>query len=243
MIRKILFIRDDDVYAADNAFISFFEFCLAQEIPVIYGVIPKKVSPSLIKLFNKNKKKYPNLIDIAQHGWQHKNYNPDLTRKYEFGPLRNYTQQEKDIKNGLSKMMAGFGNNFTPAFIPPYHGYNLTTLKIINALNYPIFSADKINRMENKRFLDFPALISLNKFPEKGGPLVTDFLAAMQKLKMYLISHNKIVGIVFHHHTLRNVSQLKDMQKSFLLLKKLEQKKYFNIVLFSDILRQKKLLR
>jgi peptidoglycan/xylan/chitin deacetylase (PgdA/CDA1 family) len=239
MNKKIIFIRDDDAYKVDGSFKNIFEFCLTQKIPIIYGIIPKKITLDLIKLLNKNKNKNPHLIDIVQHGWQHKNYNPDLTNKFEFGPTRNYQQQKRDIEKGLNTMLKYFNKNFTPAFVPPYHGYNQITLKIINELNFPIFSAENTNRIENKRFLDLPAQISLNKYTNEGKPQPVDFLTLTKDLIRYLNSESNFLGMVFHHRVLTNEIELKDMQKIFLFLKKLVQKKYIQIVLFSDILKQK----
>lgn len=239
MIKKILFIRDDDVYNTDANFMNIFEFCLKQEISLVYGVIPNKITPALIKLLNKEKSKFPHLFDIVQHGWRHKNYNSGVINKYEFGPLRNYEQQKRDIRKGLFRMINAFGRNFTPAFIPPYHGYDKTTLRIIDELHYPIFSADKINFRENKRFIELPAIISLNEFSKKGKPLLTDVTSTLRKITRFINSSNKILGIVFHHHMLKNASQLKDMQKTLLFLKGLSHEGYIRIVLFSHILRKK----
>ena len=242
-MKRIAFIRDDDVYKIDRAFMGLFDFCLKKEIPVIYGVIPKKATPDLIKLLNKTKNKYPHLVDIVQHGWQHKNYNRDLTNKpcanalvqgkYEFGPRRSYLQQKKDIEKGLNKMLKSFGKNFTPAFIPPYHGYNNVTLRIINELGFRIFSAGSKIQIEDTNLLDFPAVIDLNDYAKTGRPLFINTLSLVKKVRGYMNSNRPLLGMVFHHKVLTNKSKLTQIHAFLLFLKNYARKEYVRITLFS----------
>ena len=43
------------------------------------------------------------------------------------GLQRTLKSQREDIKQGLKKMRLAFGDHFTPAFVPPYHGYDERT--------------------------------------------------------------------------------------------------------------------
>jgi len=235
MDKKTLLLRDDDVWRIDAAFTAVFEFCLEQKIPVVYGVIPAKAKVNLARLLNKTKSRNPHLIDIVQHGWQHKNHNPGGGEKYEFGPRRSYNLQKKDIEKGLAKMRRLFGRNFTPAFIPPYHGYDMNTLKIIRECGFKIFSAGKEATTQKSGILDLPARFSLNSYDKAAQSLIChSALTLINKLTRYLDTQERSLGMVFHHYTLENRSQINEMLRFLLFLKDLSRQGYIALKLFSD---------
>ncbi|MCF7873767.1 MAG: DUF2334 domain-containing protein [Candidatus Omnitrophica bacterium] len=239
MSKKLyIFLRDDDIYSYDHNFLSTFNLLKNYEIPVVLGVVPKKIERKLVNFLNKEKKNNSYQFDIAQHGWSHKNYSKDIKNKYEFGPLRNYRQQKKDITRGYIKMKQLFGKNFTPAFIPPYHGYDLNTLKIINELKIPLFSAGKKIILKKRNFLNLPAQLSLNDYGPKGKPLQ---LTAKTLIKRFYFSINryKILGMVFHHYVIKNKRQIKQLETFIKFLKRLEEKEITNNTLFTYILSKK----
>ena len=165
---KYIYIRNDDVYKDDKKFRTIFSILKGNDLPVVHGIIPQLATKSLAGFLNKEKNKAPDLIDITQHGWKHTNYGNKINNKYEFGPCRSFNQQKQDISKGYSKMEKLFGKNFTPAFIPPYHGYNKNTLEAINELEIPMFSANKKTSFKSKKFIDLPIDIALNYYDKKG---------------------------------------------------------------------------
>ncbi len=234
---KFTFIRDDDVYKDSLKFRYIFFFLKKIKIPTIYGVIPQKVEKKLVEFLKKEKKKDPNLIDIVQHGWKHKNYSKDINNKYEFGPTRSYIQQKKDILKGYKKMQKLFGEYFTPAFVPPYHGYNSTTLNIIEELKIPLFSGEKINTRKN--FLNLPIKISLNDYSDKKMKIL-DPKISIKKFLFYLNSNSeKTIGIVFHHSGILSKNDLNNFKIFCFFLKKLEKEKKIKFILFSSLLKRK----
>jgi len=235
---KYLYIRDDDVYKIDKNFKKIFAAFRKHKIPVVYGVIPKLATKSLAQFLNKEKNKNSNLIDISQHGWQHANYGGKIKNKYEFGPLRNIAQQKKDILNGYSKMKKLFGKNFTPAFIPPYHGYNKNTLKIIDKLKIPIFSANKENATKNKHFLDLPINITINRYSKSGKSIVLESETMLRLLLKSLNNEGGTKGILLHHNLITTDDDFEKINKFLNLLKKLEEKKIIKIILFSFLLKK-----
>jgi len=235
-MKKYLFIRDDDVYKYDEKFLNVFNLFKKHKIPVIYGVVPKLIEKKLANFLNKEKKRNPHLLDIVQHGWSHKNYSKDTKNKYEFGPSRSYFQQKQDIKRGYLKMRRLFGKNFTPAFIPPYHGYNSTTLEIINELKIPIFSADEISKVKNKCFIDLPARLSLNKYSKTGKPLFIDAISMIKLFIVYLKRYKNLLGLIFHHSSIKSNKNFYEMKKFVSFMKNLK-KENIKIILFSDLLK------
>ena len=237
--RKLLFIRNDDVYNYTENFKNLFLSFKKYSIPVIYGIIPNLIEKKLVHFLNKEKKKNSHLLDITQHGFSHKNYSKNKENKYEFGPTRTYIQQKQDIYKGYLKMQKLFGNNFTPAFIPPYHGYDFKTLKIINELKIPIFSAGYKTMFKDKSFLDLPAQVSTNKYNHKGKPL---FSSLDEIIRNFVIAKNRylITGILIHPNTL-NYKSFKILKDFFKILNKLRNRNTIEIVTFSQILKYKRL--
>lgn len=236
MGKKLIFIRDDDVYKHSERFVNLFNFFKKYKIPVIYAVVPNLIEKKIIHFLNKEKKNNPKLFDIIQHGWNHKNYSKNLNNKYEFGKSRSYLQQKKDLLNGYRKMTKLFGRNFSPAFAPPYHGYNQITLKIINELKIPIFSAGNKVKIKNKSFLDLPAQISINNYDKNGKPLALNSKSMIKKFLSHLGQDLNVQGIVFHHNAISNKKQFKELKIFFLFLKKLINENKIKLVLFSQFL-------
>ncbi len=232
---KFVFLRDDDVFELDWKLRKFCQLILALKMPVIFGVIPKKITPATVNFLNQLKEEYPDLIDIVQHGYQHKNYSQNSNYKYEFGPKRTYLQQKNDILAGKKLMEKYFGKNFTPAFIPPFHGYNLDTLKVINELGYKIFSAGKKTNFPSKFFLDLPAKISLNIYLKNQTRTLN--------LKEMIIKftnacfNSKVLGIVLHH---QDLDDFKSIGKFFRFIQMKSKKSEIKLINFSAILKLRK---
>lgn len=235
--KKILYIRDDDVAEFTSVFADLFKFFKNHKIPINYGVIPQLIENKLVDFLNREKQMNPQLFDITQHGFSHKNYNTDMENKYEFGPVRTFFLQKQDITKGYKKMKQFFGKNFTPVFIPPYHGYDENTLKVIKKLGMPIFSAGEKTKMEKKPFLDFPAQISLNDYDNQGAPLSVNAKELIKKVAASLKSPVNPQGMVFHHSAVNSTAKLKQLKLFFLFLNKLNQEKQIKIVCFHSFLK------
>jgi len=238
---KEVFIRDDDVYKYDGVFLELFDFLKTHRIPLVYGVVPALVTDKIIRLFNKEKNKNPALFDIAQHGLTHKNYSKNLSRKYEFGPLRSYAQQKKDILTGHRLMLNLFGKNFTPAFIPPYHGYDRNTLKIIKEMKFTIFSAGRITNAAQKIFLDLPAQVALNDYTPASKPVPMDAKIMIARFLGYFAKNtDPYLGMVFHHNAITKEAQFIELKIFFLFLKRMERERLITIRVFSQFLSARK---
>lgn len=238
MPQKYIYIRDDDVYKIDKIFIDLFDFLLEHQIPIIYGVIPKLIDRKTANFLCSKKTNNPQLLDLVQHGWSHKNYSPDVTIKYEFGKSRSYLLQKEDITKGYRRMLMLFGDKFTPAFVPPYHEYNNFTLKAISKTPLNLFSAGEKTKIEKKAFLDFPARISLNNYDFNGTPHATSSAIMIRKVLSCLNESNLFEGLVFHHKAITTSEELKDMKKFFLFLRKLRDEKAVKIILFSTLIKK-----
>jgi MoaA/NifB/PqqE/SkfB family radical SAM enzyme/peptidoglycan/xylan/chitin deacetylase (PgdA/CDA1 family) len=200
--KHYIFFRDDDVRRLDHKFLKVFDLFRKNRIPIVYGVIPAKAEQNLLQFLSAKKKEYPGLFDIAQHGWLHKNYSSKMdSPKFEFGFSRRYEEQKKDIIQGYLKLLNEFKGNFDQIFIPPYHAYDRTTLKIINELgereNLKIFSAEKKTIPKEKNFLDIPSSICFAPPKYRKQFYMSVFLRDLQE-KLY---KNLLTGVLLHHDT------------------------------------------
>src|SRR3989338_8200678 len=121
-----LFIRNDDVGAdydpsLNNKACNYIpkslgamvDSCIKMKIPIMLGVIPDRLNAVTSKWLNDITKNHPDYIEIAQHGYTHKDHGCK-----EFGSCRSYDDQYHDIKKGLW-LMREIIKKHPKVFIPP----------------------------------------------------------------------------------------------------------------------------
>ena len=229
-----LFIRNDDVWTMDKEFCFFFERALDRGIPVVYAVIPGKMDRGLIRFLCRAKEKTPRLLDIVQHGWIHANHSVDAGTKYEFGPSRNYGSQHMDIQQGLKRMRLAFGEHFTPAFVPPYHGYDERTLRVLHEEGFQVFSAGARRPQIKRRFMEIPAQVPFSRY-EPGRTSIHN-ARDMAGILARSIGLRPLSGVLTHHADFSTAASRKELTRFFDWIVALESKKGWRVLLFSDIL-------
>lgn len=237
-MNKFIFVRDDDVWCLSRSFCAFFDHCFDCDIPVVYAVIPAKMQPDFVRFLRKKKKEKPMMLDIVQHGWRHADHHLKneavLGRgKYEFGPSRSYLVQRHDILEGRSKMVEAFGNDFTDAFVPPFHGYDKATLRIVEECGFRMFSARKKEIFPQGRVLSFPIDISI-----RAGDQAFDLRRFLSILWKCMKSPGGVVGVLSHHEKLRNVRLRQETFNFLSALKKLQDERICRLATFSRMRRQ-----
>lgn len=196
-----VFLRNDDVFEADKNFILLNKIFIKRKIPVHHAIIPKKLSKSSVNKLIELKLQHPELIEYGQHGYSHKNYG---NKKIKFEFLgRTYKQQKSDIENGKKTMEQLLGQHFIPVFSPPYHKYNEDTLRILDELNFRIFSADRETKfnMNNYKFSFIPVSLSFNIPIANINKFTTNLSASMKQFRL-LKQNIPFVGIYLHHDML-----------------------------------------
>ncbi len=206
-----VFLRDDDVWEDDEIFLELDAFARAHEVPINYGVIPFRLESRMAKFLRKAKIADPKVVDILQHGYRHVNYNKAGTSKYEFGPGRSYRQQYRDIETGKKLMRRSFGQEFTPVFVPPYHGFNAATLKAVAALGFAAFSAGKNAAGLSTEVKDVPATVPLNRYGADGKPFVLDIQSMLVKARR-AIEGGVVTGFVYHHRVIGSSADMRAMK-------------------------------
>jgi len=237
-MNKFIFVRDDDVWRLSRSFRTFFDYCFDRDIPVVYAVIPAKMQPGLVRFLRKRKKEKPMMLDIVQHGWRHADHRlkneAALGRgKYEFGPSRSYLVQRHDILEGRSKMVEAFGDDFTDAFVPPFHGYDKATLRIVEECGFGMFSARKKEIFPQGRVLPLSIDISI-----PAGDQAFDLRWFMGILWKCMKGPGRVVGVLSHHEKLGNVRLRQDAFTFLSALRKLQNEGICRLATFSRIRRQ-----
>lgn len=235
MMSARLFIRNDDVWTVDHQFRYFFDLAVGHGIPVVHAVIPGKMDQGLIRFLSKAKEKTPHLLDIVQHGWVHENHCPFVGVKYEFGTSRPLASQRRDIKQGLKKMRLAFGQYFTPAFVPPYHGFDEHTLRVLNEEGFEIFSAGTRHLKTNKQFIEIPAQVSFTRYDQgqKEIQKAKDVISMLVK-GLY---RRSLSGVLTHHDDFKTQASQAELRKFFNYIKLLSGSRKSQILLFSDLRR------
>lgn len=239
MPRAHIFIRNDDACTLDKKFQFFFDAARDHAVPVIYAVIPARMDKPFIRFLRKAKEKTPQLLDIVQHGWQHANHSSEFGRKYEFGPLRSVSQQRSDIQQGLQFMRSSFGDLFTPAFVPPYHGYNQETWDILCEEQFKIFSAGKNALKKRSGMIDLPAEISFTRYEHNVAAInpasfVIENLARNPK-------RSSLLGVLTHHADFKSASSRKELTSFFRQVAVSMERGIWRLLLFSDLIKQEAL--
>ncbi len=230
-----LFIRNDDVCTLDREFRFFFDTAMERGIPVVHAVIPDRMDQALVRFLCRAKEKTPHLLDIVQHGWRHVNHAVDGRTKYEFGKSRSLTCQRDDIKQGLEKMRTAFGEHFTSAFVPPYHGYDARTVKVLKEESFQVFSAGaRPSEIKDQWIIELPVQISFSRY-ESGKGILQSARDVMGQLTKE-VHRRPLSGVLTHHADFVATTQRKELTRFCDYIAALKSKEKWRVLLFSEIL-------
>ena len=177
-----VFLRDDDVYEINQDFLAFYELTKKFKIPMLYAVIPAKLTQEMRDFIIRNN------LQIAQHGYQHTNYG--IQTKYEFGVTRSEQQQREDIEKGFKILKEEVPNNFNKIFVPPFHGFNETTINILKEMNMSL-SVPQDVELENLQVDICLEIFEDRIIPTEFNEFVKQFVKKMKT--------TTTIGIYTHH--------------------------------------------
>ncbi|MCX5785591.1 MAG: polysaccharide deacetylase family protein [Elusimicrobia bacterium] len=197
MIKKF-YLRDDDAGAANARFMKTFRLLKAEGMAASYAVIPAELKENLVG-FLKAEARAGTVFEVLQHGWTHKNRGSRWLRQ-EFGNLAPAAAQKQDILKGFKLLKKNFGKLFTPVFVPPFHVYNIDTLRAAKAAGLKGFSASKRIPAGGRGLFFITANIDVNVYAPDGRPMPLN----LERLKQKTINRLKSRGDIcayFHHDT------------------------------------------
>lgn len=130
---KRAIIRLDDVGDSDWQTYFVIQLCILHRLPISCQVVPNWITSGVSSYLNTLIKNYPDMIEIVQHGFQHKSYAAVGAKNFEFGFHRNYEEQQLDIQEGKRLLQQHFPVGLTPSFTPPWDVLNQDAIKALMA--------------------------------------------------------------------------------------------------------------
>lgn len=224
---KYLYFRDDDAAILSEKLIKLIDIFLSNDLPLHLAVIPGQLSSECSDYLRNLIKKYPNMLEIGQHGYMHKNYSTQRTKhkKYEFGVKRSFIQQEKDLLTGNRTLTKSFNSPIT-VFTPPWHGFNQSTLDVLTKHNFSAISLG--NCLNNQLYKSInlkciPIHINFNKRADNGSWFTENNVTIIKEI---IKSPSQEVGILLHHEKFNSDKEFKQLNKLLKYLKSFETVKF-----------------
>jgi len=129
------FLRFDDITDLDERIIQLVENSLANTFPVLVAVIPDKLHSDAAKWLIGLRGKYPHLLDIAQHGYRHRDHFPGITHG-EFCKSRPNELIDQDLLAGMAMMDNAFGGEWQRIFVPPFNHVSRYTIRTLIRMRF-----------------------------------------------------------------------------------------------------------
>lgn len=111
-----LWWRDDDAVQPTPALDRLLALSGRAGVPVAIAAIPSQAGHGLaVRLAMAPQ------ASVLVHGFAHANHAPAGEKKAEFGPHRDLTEMERELRSGLAMARAVFGEKLVPVFVPPWN--------------------------------------------------------------------------------------------------------------------------
>lgn len=200
-----VFFRDDDVDEDEASLRRLLKLFLDREVPVNLGVIPGRLTGQAISMLARQSNSLPRSIELCQHGWKHINHEKS-GRKCEFGVSRTFPEQLQDVASGQAKMKEAFGDNFYPAFIPPWNRCTEETYRVLDRLGFLMLSQlQSDSPVAGYKFRQCPVTLDLYRW--RGGARLRPPEEIVRDLDLQ-IRRRDAVGIMLHHKVMNDESFL-----------------------------------
>jgi hypothetical protein len=159
MRKSIMFFRNDDVRATiDRSLVELTDLFIKHEIPITHALEPANLTLDVVNWLIDLKKRYPHLIEIMQHGYDHTIKNKQ--KMGEFGGQRDYDEQYNDIKKGKDLMDKYFGNLWFRAFNFPFGPHNLDAVRAVDDCNFVVLNSHFNRKTDRQIFYFFGHLLN-----------------------------------------------------------------------------------
>jgi len=194
-----IFLRNDDVGQEERGLRQLLNLTLARGVPLSLEVIPGILTSSKERLLQEYKHFFPTLLELNQHGWQHRNHELNGT-KSEFGLNRSFDQQLEDIGRGKKILEQEFPDRFHAVFTPPWNRCTEDTLVALDQLGFRVLSRS-LGHAEapGHRFREIPITIDL--FQWKGGVVLRPRHEILADLVRQM-NEGLTVGLLLHHQVM-----------------------------------------
>ena len=146
------FFRNDDVRETlDDSLVRLTQIFMDYGVPITHAVEPGNVTEEVTSWLLEVKSRYPRLLEIIQHGFDHANKLKG-PRPGEFGGTRGYQEQYNELKRGMEIMDDRFGDKWFRGFCFPFGPYNPAAMKALNDLGFLLVNSHFNKRISRRAF-------------------------------------------------------------------------------------------
>ena len=109
-------LRDDDAVEPTAELATLLETTAEHDIPATLAVIPEHTGKALAEFLDSRPR-----VDVAVHGWSHKNHAGEGEKKQELGLQRPLDTVLAELKAGFDHLQALHPTRFVPMLVPPWN--------------------------------------------------------------------------------------------------------------------------
>jgi hypothetical protein len=162
------FFRDDDAGWADRRLLALLDLFAHHSVPLDIAAIPAELGQSVALELSTRLETDADGLAIHQHGYAHRNHEPEGLRKCEFGASRNSALQQSDLSAGKQRLFDLFGPKVKPIFTPPWNRCSAVTFHCLIETGFTVLSRDITARRRNIDSL-FELPITIDWFANRKG--------------------------------------------------------------------------
>lgn len=200
--RAVVYFRADDVAVPGNAFSSMAATFMAAGAPLGMAVVPAWLTQSRWAALRKAAPD-SGLFCWCQHGWRHMNFEPEGTKKREFGQARPARDKRMDISKGFRRLQEILGGDFTPVFTPPWNRCDGESMEAMHAIGIKGLSRTVGAGPNPPAGLpDFPVRMDLHTRKEADPDVSLDAMLA----EMTAGLESGSLGIMLHHQRMNQTA-------------------------------------
>jgi hypothetical protein len=136
------FFRDDDAGWRDDRLFELLDLFAELGLPLDLAVIPAALGADAARELRARIERSDGRLGAHQHGFAHRNHEPEGERKCEFGPARPRADQLRDIAAGHARLAQLLGPLVEPIFTPPWNRCTEATGQGLAGLGFELVSRE-----------------------------------------------------------------------------------------------------
>ena len=190
------FFRDDDAGWRDDRLFVLLDLFAALRLPLDLAVIPAALGADAARELRARIERAGGGLGAHQHGFAHRNHEPEGARKCEFGPARPPADQLRDIAAGQARLGRLLGSLVEPIFTPPWNRCTEATGQGLAGLGFELLSREaRAEPLGVPGLRELPVLVDWLK--RRGGERLTrrDVAAIAARA----VAAGGPVGVMLHH--------------------------------------------
>ena len=131
--------RDDDAVRPGPALDRLLELSSRHDVPLALAVIPAAAEAPLAQRLAGRAGDEP-AVTVLQHGYAHRNHEPEDRKKCELGPARPAATVLAELAAGRDQLKRVFGARALPGLVPPWNRIAAELLPALPGLGFRGFS-------------------------------------------------------------------------------------------------------